>query len=81
MGLTNDDELYGALRVSHFLKKNLHSFLSEELQCCVRDTVNKAGVDYRIKWYHQPKHLIAQVIRVVHCPLPIFYKFPFIQIP
>jgi hypothetical protein len=65
MGLADDDELYGALRVSYFLF--LHSFLSEDLQRCVRDAVNKAGLDYRIKWYCQPKHLIAQVIGVVCC--------------
>jgi len=65
MGLA-DDELYGALRVSYFLFF-LHAFLSEDLQCCVRDAVNKAGLDCRIKWYHQPKHLVAQVIGVVCC--------------
>lgn len=63
MGLKDDDELYGALRVSSFL--SLHSFLSEDLQRCVRDAVNKAGLDYAIKWHRQPKHLIAQVIGVV----------------
>jgi hypothetical protein len=65
MGLKGDDELYGALQVPFFL--SLHSFLSEDLQCCVQDAVNKAGLDYAIKWHHQPKHLIAQVIGVVHC--------------
>ena len=33
MGLEDDDELYGALRVSYFLF--LHSFLAEDLQHCV----------------------------------------------
>lgn len=31
---------------------------------CVQDAVNKAGLDYRIKWHCQLKHLIAQVIGV-----------------
>ena len=64
MGLEDDNELYGALRVGSSL---LFSFLTKDLQCCVRDAVNKAGLDYRIKWYCQPKHLIAQVVGVVHC--------------
>ena len=34
MGLVDDDELYGALRVSYFLFF-LHTFLSEDLQRCV----------------------------------------------
>ena len=65
MGLADDDELYGALRVSYFLFLCL--FLSGNLQRCVQDAVNKAGLDYRIKWHHQPKHLIAQVIGLVRC--------------
>ena len=79
MGLKDNNELYGALRVSSFLF--LHSFWSEYLQRCVRDAVNKAGLDCAIKWHRQPKHLIAQVIGVVRRWLLIFYKFPFTQIP
>jgi len=79
MGLA-DDELYGALQVSYFFFV-LHTFLSEDLQHCVWDVVNKAGLDCRIKWYHQPKHLIAQVIGVVCCWLPIFHKFLFTHAP
>ena len=62
MGLEDYDELYGTLRVCYFL---LHSFLSEDLQCCVQDVVSKARLDYGIKWHYQPKHLVAQVVRVV----------------
>jgi hypothetical protein len=63
MGLKDDEELYGALQVSYSLP---HSFLTKDLQHCIRDAVNKAGLDYKIKWHHQPKHLIAQVVGVVH---------------
>jgi hypothetical protein len=70
MGLEDDDELYGALRVSYFLF--LHSFLAEDLQRCVRDAANKAGLDYRIKWHRQPKQLITQVIGVVCRQSPMF---------
>jgi hypothetical protein len=62
MGLKDDEELYGALRVSYSLP---HSFLTKDSQRCVQDTVNKAGLNYKIKWHHQPKHLIAQVVGVV----------------
>ena len=50
----------------------LHSFLAEDLQCCVQDAANKAGLDYRIKWHRQPKQLITQVIGVVCCQSPMF---------
>ena len=57
MGLTDDSELYGALRMSYLLSFTL--IISED------DAVNKAGLDYRIKWPHQSKHIISQVIGVV----------------
>jgi hypothetical protein len=63
MGLKDDEELYGALWVSYSLP---HSFLTKDSQCCVQDAVNKAGLDYKIKWHRQPKHLITQVVGVVH---------------
>jgi hypothetical protein len=63
MGLKDDEELYSALRVSYSLP---HSFLTKDLQCCVRDAVNKAGLDYKIKWHCQLKHLIAQIVGVVY---------------
>ena len=64
IGLTDDSELYGALHVSYLLFFTL--IISEDLQCCVQDAVNKASLNYQIKWPHQPKHIISQVIRVVH---------------
>ena len=64
MGLTDDSELYGALCMSYLLSFTL--IISEDLQHCVQDAVNKAGLDYRIKWPCQPKHIISQVIGVVH---------------
>lgn len=63
MGLADNSELYGALRVSYLLFFTL--IISEDLQRCVRDAANKAGLDYRIKWPRQPKHIISQVIGVV----------------
>jgi len=72
MGLKDDNELYGALRVSFsFFSPFL---LSEIFQRCVRDAVNKAGLDYRIKWHRQPKQLIIQVIGVVSPLLDVLYK-------
>ena len=64
MGLADDSELYGALHMSYLLPFTL--IISEDLQHCVRDAVNKAGLNYQIKWPHQPKHIISQVIGVVH---------------
>ena len=64
MGLADDSELYGALHMSYLLPFTL--IISEDFQHCVRDAVNKAGLDYQIKWPHQPKHIISQVIGVVH---------------
>ena len=64
IGLADDSELYGALHVSYLLSFTL--IISEDLQRCVQDAVNKAGLNYQIKWPHQPKHIISQVIGVVH---------------
>ena len=57
MGLTDDSELYGALHVSYLLSFTL--IISEDLQHCVWDAVNKARLNYWIKWPHQPKHIIS----------------------
>ncbi len=72
MGLEDNNELYGALQVSHFIFSPF--LLSKIFQRCVRDAVNKAGLDYRIKWHRQPKQLITQVIGVVSPLLNILYK-------
>ena len=58
MGLADDSKLYGALCMSYLLSFTL--IISED------NAVNKAGLDYQIKWPHQSKHIILQVIGVVH---------------
>jgi hypothetical protein len=78
MELEEDHMLYCTVRVSYFFF--VTSISSNHTQRCIRSLVDRAGLDYTVPWYSQPKETVGKIIGAVSPPSLFFLLHSYTQV-